>query len=379
MVHRPGWSRTSTGRAGTCSPSSSSRPRRPHATGGWWWRPPGRASSPRRRRGAQAARGRPGAASAADCASLVHALVGDALPEELVDAVVERSDGTPLFIEELLRTWVGVGTLVREGDAWRLTARPDAVPLPRTVQAIYAAQLDDLPSDARLVARRGAVAGRRLPVGALHALDLADAGDGLEALRRRAFFTGPLEDPVTGEAYAYRHALLRDAGYASLARAERARLHLAMAAWLIETAGDRADVVAEAIAEHHASALELDAITPVARPAGSGPLAAMAAGWYERAAQSCPGPGRGGCRRPALSAVDRAVCADCSRSTSPGGGCSSGRSSPAAPSSTSASMRSRPRGRRSRPTPGRSRRTRERPTRSARRTCSRFASPRPRR
>ena len=219
----------------------------------------------------------------ADAAALVRALVGDALPEELVSTVVERSDGTPLFIEELLRTWVGVGTLAREGDAWRLTVRPEAVALPQTVQAIYAAQLDDLPPDARLVARRGAVAGRRLPTAALPALDLPDAEDGLNALRRRAFLTGPVEDPVTGEGYAYRHALLRDAGYASLARAERARLHVAMAVWLTATAGERADVVAEAIAEHHASALE----SMPALASGDLPdreqLAATAASWYERA------------------------------------------------------------------------------------------------
>ena len=57
---------------------------------------------------------------AADARELVHALLGAALPEELVAAVAERSDGTPLFIEELLRTWASVGTLVRDGDAWRL-------------------------------------------------------------------------------------------------------------------------------------------------------------------------------------------------------------------------------------------------------------------
>ena len=108
---------------------------------------------------------------AADARQLVHALLGVALPEELVVAVAERSDGTPLFIEELLRTWASVGTLVRDGDAWRLAAHPDEVALPPTVQAIYAAQLDDLPPDARLVARRGAVAGRRLPIAALAALD----------------------------------------------------------------------------------------------------------------------------------------------------------------------------------------------------------------
>jgi class 3 adenylate cyclase len=222
----------------------------------------------------------------ADAAALIHALVGDALPDELVSAVVERSDGTPLFIEELLRTWAGVGTLVHRPDGWSLSVRPDAVPLPPTVQAIYAAQLDDLPSDARLVARRGAVAGRRLPVAALPALDLGEQRDGLGALTRRAFLAGPMKDPIIGESYAYRHALLRDAAYASLARAERARLHLAMAAWLTATAGDRADAVAEAIAEHHANALDSLPALPSADLPERVSLAAQAASWYERAADA---------------------------------------------------------------------------------------------
>ena len=64
--------------------------------------------------------------------------------------------------------------------------------------------------------------------------------------------TGPLAEPVVGDAFAYRHALLRDAGYASLARAERARLHARLARWLEGAAGDRSDEVAEAIAGHYA-------------------------------------------------------------------------------------------------------------------------------
>ncbi len=186
----------------------------------------------------------------------MRALLGSALPDQLLAAVVERSDGTPLFIEELLRTWASVGTLVLADGAWHLAIEPESVALPPTVQAIYAAQLDDLPPDARQVARRGAVAGRRVPLAAFPSLDLDGRRGGLDALRRRAFVAGPFEDPITGEGYAYRHALLRDAGYASLARAERARLHVAMARWLAETAGDRADIVAEAVAEHNASALE---------------------------------------------------------------------------------------------------------------------------
>ncbi|HET7686492.1 MAG TPA: adenylate/guanylate cyclase domain-containing protein, partial [Candidatus Limnocylindria bacterium] len=227
----------------------------------------------------------PGAAAA----DLVRALVGDALPPEVVAAVAERSDGTPLFIEELLRTWASVGTLVRNGDDWRLAVAPDAITLPQTVQAIYAAQLDDLPADARLVARRGAVAGRRLPVAALPALDLADGRAGLEALRRRAFFGARFDDPLTGEAYAYRHALLRDAGYASLARAERARLHVAMGRWLAEAAGAAADLVAEGVGEHYA--LALDALPTLAAPGlpDRATLTREAAAWHDRAAEAALG------------------------------------------------------------------------------------------
>lgn len=215
---------------------------------------------------------------------LVHALVGAALPEDVVVAIAGRSDGTPLFIEELLRTWASVGTLVREGDAWLLAVPPGDVTLPQTVQAIYAAQLDDLPPDARLVARRGAVSGRQVPLSAFGALELGDQSAGLDVLRRRALLADPLDDPITGESYAYRHALLRDAGYASLARAERARLHVAMARWLEGIAGDRADAVAEAIAEHYALALECLPALPGPELPSLAALAAHAAAWYERAA-----------------------------------------------------------------------------------------------
>ncbi|MGH2382506.1 MAG: adenylate/guanylate cyclase domain-containing protein [Candidatus Limnocylindria bacterium] len=221
-----------------------------------------------------------------DAAALVKALLGSALPEALVAAVVERSDGTPLFIEELLRTWASVGTLLHDGAAWQLAVQPESVVLPQTVQAIYAAQLDDLPPDARMVARRGAVAGRRVPMAALGSLELDEHREGMNALRRRAFVAGPLDDPITGDAYAYRHVLLRDAGYASLARAERGRLHVAMARWLIETAAERVDVVAEGVAEHYASALDsLSALAGGDLP-DRATLMREAGAWYERAAQA---------------------------------------------------------------------------------------------
>ena len=227
-----------------------------------------------------------GTLPSADAVELIGAFVGDAIPLSLASAIAAGSDGNPLFIEELIRTWASVGTLVRDGDAWRLAVEPDRVALPATVQAIYAAQLDDLPADARLVARRAAVAGRRFPDAALDPLELGDRRDGLETLRRRAFVAGPQSDPVSGDVYTYRHALLRDAGYASLARAERARLHAALARWLEATAGDRTADVARLIAEHYADAA--DSVPAIVAGNGllRGDLAVEAAAWYERAADA---------------------------------------------------------------------------------------------
>jgi class 3 adenylate cyclase len=230
--------------------------------------------------------------------ALVRALVADALPAELVDRIAQRSDGNCLFIEELLRTWVSVGTLVPDGHTagWRLAVAADEIPLPTSVQSIYAAQLDDLPPAARLLARRASVAGRRFPVRALESLgaggdNATAAGAGLDPLLRRDLVSGPLSEPVVGDAFAYRHALLRDAGYASLARAERARLHVRLARWLEQAAGMQADEIAESIAGHYAAAL--DSAPALAREIDGGmdraAVQLLAGAWFERAGRAALG------------------------------------------------------------------------------------------
>jgi len=221
---------------------------------------------------------------------LLHALVGDSLPDDLTLRILDRADGNPLFIEELLRTWVSAGTLERSGldGSWQLTAAATEFLLPTTIQAIYAAQLDDLPGDARTTARRASVAGRMFPIEVLPELGTADRAATVGELARRAVVSGPQHDRIVGDTYAYRHALVRDAGYASLARAERAELHLRLAVWLEGVAGLDVDQIAGAIGGHYADAL-LNAST-ISATVGLGlareEVAARAAGWLERAGDS---------------------------------------------------------------------------------------------
>jgi hypothetical protein len=216
---------------------------------------------------------------------LVRALVGDALPGELVRDLAERSGGNPLFVEELLRSWVGSGLLERRGEGWRLRAAAEVV-LPATVQSIYAAQLDDLPPPSRTLVRRASVAGRRFPLAALDALGISGAA-GLEPLERRGIVQGPVPDAVLGATYSFRHALLRDAGYASLSRAERSLLHVRMARWLERAGHESQGDVAEVVGRHWAAALE--SAPALAETVGDGlgreQAAALAAGWFERAGE----------------------------------------------------------------------------------------------
>lgn len=223
--------------------------------------------------------------SHASTSALVEALVGGALPDNLVNGIGERSGGNPLFVEELLRSWVSTGLLERNGNGWRLVRPVSGIGLPTTVQAVYAAQLDELPPGARSLLRRASVAGRQFAVEAVAALD-GGGVDEVEALARRGIVHGPVADPMLGTSFVFRHALLRDAGYASLARGERARLHVRMARWLEGRSEARADGLAAVTGRHFAAAL--DSTPLLAADVGDGlsrdEAADRAAHWFERGA-----------------------------------------------------------------------------------------------
>jgi tetratricopeptide (TPR) repeat protein len=224
---------------------------------------------------------------AAQTAELVRALVGDVLPDELVERIADRSGGNALFVEELLRTWASTGVLTQDDiGKWTLGVDAQDVGLPPTVQAIYAGQLDDLPPAARTAARRASVAGRRFPFAALEPLNVDEPKEAIEALVRRALVIGSTDDPILGPSYVYRHALLRDAGYASLARGERASLHAQLAQWLAGLQADALPTLAEVIARHYSAAV--DSAPSLARDIGGrsrDEIRTTAAGWFERASE----------------------------------------------------------------------------------------------
>ena len=223
----------------------------------------------------------------AETAVLVGGLVGeDVLPAELVDRIAERSGGNALFVEELLRTWISTGVLRAEDGRWTLAADSQDVALPPTVQAIYAGQLDDLPPAARTVARRAAVAGRRFPFAALEPLSVGEPAEGVTTLVQRALVSEAADDPILGPSHVYRHALLRDAGYASLARGERSTLHARFADWLATFPDEALPTLAEVIGRHYAAAVEnRPALSRTIEGRDPAHIQASAAHWFARAGE----------------------------------------------------------------------------------------------
>lgn len=224
---------------------------------------------------------------ATDANQMITALIGaGVLPRDLERQLILKSDGNPLFVEELIRSWVAQKILVlNEDENWTFMGEDRELKFPKTVQAIYSSQLDMLPPIAREIACLGSIGGRRFPFGALEAFGVDEAQAALSMLVKREFLSGPHVDPNLGETYSYRHALLKDVAYASLSRSKRARFHLRYAMWL-ELQPSSAQQACEQIGNQYndafenASSLTVEVGEGLSRPQ----VASRAASWLERAA-----------------------------------------------------------------------------------------------
>ena len=182
--------------------------------------------------------------------ALVDAITGGGLPRAVARAIAERSEGTPLFLEEILHGLAERGLLARQGREWRPTGPIDTLEIPSTIEAVIQARLDGLEPDERDVLRKASVIGETFWYGTLRALGAEKAARMLPKLCAREFirlqptsrFAGFLE-------YAFRHKLVHDAAYASLPTEERKRVHLAVGQWLEARSGDTLE--SRALAARH--------------------------------------------------------------------------------------------------------------------------------
>jgi len=172
-------------------------------------------------------------------AEIVQANSGDYIPEDVVERIVSRTDGIPLFVEELTKSLVEGGLDIAEAD------------IPATLQASLLARLDRLGSEVKKIAQIGAVIGRDFRhdlVVRVSGEDAEDVSGMLERLTRSELVHRFGTPPDT--TYTFKHALVQDAAYDSLLRSNRQEIHRRIADVLIDRTGDGVEHQAQIIAHH---------------------------------------------------------------------------------------------------------------------------------
>jgi tetratricopeptide (TPR) repeat protein len=197
----------------------------------------------------------------AETGQLVSALLGAVVPPELQAPILDRAEGNPLYAEEFVRLLRDRDLLI-EADG-TVSLRPSAeVPLPESIGALIAARLDTLPAERKAMLSDAAVVGKVFWAGAVAAMGGRDTVAVTEAMRelaRKELVRPARHSSMGGEAeYAFWHVLTRDVAYAQLPRPSRATRHVAAAEWLEAKAGQRVEDIAEVVAYHYATALDLD-------------------------------------------------------------------------------------------------------------------------
>jgi class 3 adenylate cyclase/tetratricopeptide (TPR) repeat protein len=193
--------------------------------------------------------------------AMLNDLVPGKLSPELKRTIVERSEGNPLYVEEIVRKLIDDGVLrATEASRWEVARPIDEMELPRSIQGLIATRLDGLPDDEKEALQDASVVGRVFWLGAVAELAGRDPGEVRTALGRlRVKELVVPHDPSSfsdEQEFAFRHNLIRDGAYESLPKALRAEKHAGVARWAEERAGDRADEIAELIAAHLLEALK---------------------------------------------------------------------------------------------------------------------------
>ena len=154
---------------------------------------------------------------------------GKTMPKQVMDEILARTDGVPMFIEELTKTMLESG-LLQERDGQYVLKQPlPSLAIPTTLHASLMTRLDRL-APAKVVAQIGAVAGREFPYELLNAvagLPREKLEEALGQLVRSEliFRRGEIPHAV----YTFKHTLVRDAAYSGLLKSRRGQLHAAIA------------------------------------------------------------------------------------------------------------------------------------------------------
>ena len=190
-----------------------------------------------------------------DSAGIIAGVTGDkALPDAVVEQILAHTDGVPLFIEELTSTLLESGLLRETPDRYVLDGPLPPVAIPTTLHDSLAARLDRFasPKDA---AQIGAAIGREFShelIAAVSDLAPTELDAALDQLTASGLIARRGTPPDA--TYAFKHALVQDAAYATMLKSWRRQLHASIASVLVDRFPAMAENLPEVVARHFGEA-----------------------------------------------------------------------------------------------------------------------------
>jgi class 3 adenylate cyclase/predicted ATPase len=177
-----------------------------------------------------------------------------ALPRDVVQQIVAKTDGVPLFVEELTKTVLESGLLREHEDHYELTGPLPALAIPATLQDSLMARLHRL-STVKMVAQLGATIGRQFSYDLLQAISPLDEGPLQQGLRQLVEAELLYQRGILPQAtYIFKHALIQDTAYQSLLKSTRQHYHQRIAQVLETRFSELIETQPELLAQHYTEA-----------------------------------------------------------------------------------------------------------------------------
>jgi class 3 adenylate cyclase/predicted ATPase len=177
-----------------------------------------------------------------------------ALPPEVAEQIVAKTDGVPLFVEELTKMVLESGLLQEREDRYELTGPLPALAIPATLQDSLMARLDRL-TTVKAVAQLGATIGRTFAYDLLRAVALLDDATLQQGLRQLIAVELVYQRGIPPQAtYTFKHALIQDAAYQSLLKSTRQQYHQRIAQVLEVQFPEITETQPELLAQHYTEA-----------------------------------------------------------------------------------------------------------------------------
>jgi predicted ATPase len=189
-----------------------------------------------------------------DRTALAEQVAGKTLPNAVVDQIVARTDGVPLFVEELTKSMLESGLLREEPDRFVLDGALPPLAVPTTLHASLMARLDRM-TPVRHLVQIGAAIGREFPYPLLRAIARLPEDELQAALAQLVASELVVQRGIPPNAiYSFKHALVQDAAHSTLLRNARQLLHAQIAEALETQFPEMPNIQPELMAQHYAEA-----------------------------------------------------------------------------------------------------------------------------